>query len=176
MQPTRINNEQKRSCSTANSCTKPAGLCPCITMTTKYTRTDQQNKTRTRILCLLHTRSQYHSWHRHATDCGSVIKKWNLLSLEKSDKRKHLLIECSHFGGIRFNLCTTGDKLFKKFTEITNKRESHHFLDGTIFISVIKHTAEQLRINTHYLLQVQICSWLQVSLCPTNAKNTALLD
>lgn len=76
---------------------------------------------------------------------------WNLLSLEKSDKRKHLLIECSHFGGIRFSLCPTGDKLFKKLAKITNERNSHVF-DRIVFINVIKHIAKQVRINTHYLL------------------------
>lgn len=128
-----------------------------------------------RILCLLHPISQDHSWHHHSTDCGSVTEKWNLLSLKKSDKRKHFLIECSHFGGIRSNLCTTGDKLFKKLAKITNKRKSHRFLDSTVFTDIIKHTAKQVRINMHYLLQVQICSWSEVSLCPTSAKSTTLL-
>lgn len=91
-----------------------------------------------RLLCSLHPIIQDHSWYHQSTDCGSVIEKWNLLSLEKSDKRKDLLIECSHFGGIRFNLCTMGDKLFKKLAKITNKRKSHHVLQGTFFITVTK--------------------------------------
>lgn len=78
---------------------------------------------------------------QNSTDCGSVIQKWNLLSLKKSDKRKDLLIECSHFGGIRFNLGTMGDKLFKELAKITNKRKSHHVLHGTVFITIIKHSA-----------------------------------
>lgn len=90
------------------------------------------------------------------------------------------MIECSHFGGIRFNFCTTGDKLFKKLAKITNNRKSHHFLDSTVSINVTKHTAKQVRINMHYLLQVQICSQPEVSLCPTStptsAKSMALLD
>jgi len=41
MQTSRINNEQTRSCYTANSCTKVAGLCPSITAITKDMKTDE---------------------------------------------------------------------------------------------------------------------------------------
>lgn len=71
---------------------------------------------------------------------GSVIEKWNLPSLEKSDKRKDLLIERSHFGGSRFSLSTMGEKLLKKLSEVKNKRKSH-VLDGTVSITVLKHSA-----------------------------------
>lgn len=44
MQTTSIHNKQGRSCYKVKSCTKPVGLHPYITVTTKYVRTDQSNK------------------------------------------------------------------------------------------------------------------------------------